>query len=216
MSKDIADSYDFVHKIILIGDSGVGKSCLLSRFVLNEFDKTSKSTIGVEFFTKIVQIGEKKIKAQLWDSAGQEKYYSITNSYFRGAVGAILIYDVTDLQSFKNMDRWITILKDQVTPDVVSMIIANKIDLKAMRAVSTIAGEELADLNDMLFIEASALNANNVEKAFELSIQKVHNRQRRRKKQSTLARPYIRPTMDVPLKLDKLIFEEEDKNKSCC
>lgn len=102
------ESYDFIFKIVLLGDSGVGKSNLVFRFTKNEFNKDSKSTIGVEFATKTVQIDDNKlVKAQIWDTAGQERYRSIASSYYRGAVGALLVYDVTDRNSFNHVPMWL-------------------------------------------------------------------------------------------------------------
>ena len=103
-----SESYDFIFKIVLLGDSGVGKSNLVFRFTKNEFNKESKSTIGVEFATKTVQIEDDKlVKAQIWDTAGQERYRSIASSYYRGAVGALLVYDVTDRNSFNHVREFI-------------------------------------------------------------------------------------------------------------
>merc|ERR1711907_378507 len=106
MSKD--DEYDFLYKVVLIGDSGVGKSNLLSRFTRNEFNLETKSTIGVEFATRSIQADGRTIKAQIWDTAGQERYRAITSAYYRGAVGALVVYDISKKQTFENVDRWLT------------------------------------------------------------------------------------------------------------
>ena len=122
---------------MLIGDSGVGKSNLLSRFTRNEFNLESKSTIGVEFATRSVQVDGKLIKAQIWDTAGQERYRAITTAYYRGAVGALVVYDVAKHLTFENVERWLRELKDHTDQKVVTMLVGNKSDLRHLRAVPT-------------------------------------------------------------------------------
>ncbi|RHZ39762.1 hypothetical protein DYB31_014909 [Aphanomyces astaci] len=113
------DEYDYLFKVVLIGDSGVGKSNLLSRFTRNEFSLESKSTIGVEFATKSIQAEGKTIKAQIWDTAGQERYRAITSAYYRGAVGALLVYDITKHPTFENVERWLKELRDHADANTV-------------------------------------------------------------------------------------------------
>ncbi|KAJ3249879.1 Ras- protein Rab-11B, partial [Chytriomyces hyalinus] len=135
MSKD--DEYDYLFKVVLIGDSGVGKSNLLSRFTRNEFNLDSKSTIGVEFATRTIQVDGKTIKAQIWDTAGQERYRAITSAYYRGAVGALLVYDITKMSSYENVNRWLKELRDHADSNIQIMLVGNKSDLKHARAVAT-------------------------------------------------------------------------------
>merc|ERR1711881_459949 len=116
------DEYDYLFKVVLIGDSGVGKSNLLSRFTRNEFNLESKSTIGVEFATRSVSIEGKTIKAQIWDTAGQERYRAITSAYYRGAVGALVVYDISKLRSFNNIERWLSELRELSDSDIVVML----------------------------------------------------------------------------------------------
>ena len=111
MAKKPGDKYDYLFKVVVIGDSGVGKSNLLSRFTRNEFNLESKSTIGVEFATRTVSMEGKTIKAQIWDTAGQERYRAITSAYYRGAVGALVVYDITKDVSFTNVSKWLAELK---------------------------------------------------------------------------------------------------------
>ncbi|KAI8551384.1 hypothetical protein RHMOL_Rhmol06G0181800 [Rhododendron molle] len=160
------DEYDYLFKLVLIGDSGVGKSNLLSRFTKNEFNLESKSTIGVEFATKSLKLDGKVIKAQIWDTAGQERYRAITSAYYRGAVGALLVYDVTRHSTFQNVERWLKELRDHTDPNIVVMLIGNKSDLRHLVAVSTDDGKALAEKESLYFMETSALEATNVEKAF--------------------------------------------------
>ncbi|XP_059665038.1 ras-related protein YPT3 [Cornus florida] len=160
------DEYDYLFKLVLIGDSGVGKSNLLSRFTKNEFNLESKSTIGVEFATKSLTVDGKVLKAQIWDTAGQERYRAITSAYYRGAVGALLVYDVTRHSTFENVGRWLKELRDHTDPNIVVMLIGNKSDLRHLVAVSTENGKSLAERESLFFMETSALEATNVENAF--------------------------------------------------
>jgi Ras-related protein Rab-11A len=123
--------------VVLIGDSGVGKSNLLSRFTRTEFNLDSKSTIGVEFATRSIQIDHKTIKAQIWDTAGQERYRAITSAYYRGAVGALLVYDISKSTSFENVTRWLKELRDHADNNIVIMLVGNKTDQRHLRAVPT-------------------------------------------------------------------------------
>uniref|UniRef100_A0A452UGL0 Ras-related protein Rab-25 n=1 Tax=Ursus maritimus TaxID=29073 RepID=A0A452UGL0_URSMA len=123
--------------VVLIGDSGVGKSNLLSRFTRNEFNLESKSTIGVEFATRSIQVDGKTIKAQIWDTAGQERYRAITSAYYRGAVGALLVYDIAKHLTYENVERWLKELRDHADSNIVIMLVGNKSDLRHLRAVPT-------------------------------------------------------------------------------
>ncbi|CAD5166779.1 ras-related protein RIC2 isoform X1 [Musa acuminata AAA Group] len=160
------DDYDYLFKLVLIGDSGVGKSNLLSRFTKNEFNLESKSTIGVEFATRSISVDGKVLKAQIWDTAGQERYRAITSAYYRGAVGALLVYDVTRRATFENVSRWLRELRDHTDPNIVVMLIGNKSDLRHLVAVPTEDGKAYAERESLYFMETSALDATNVENAF--------------------------------------------------
>ncbi|TGJ80702.1 hypothetical protein E0Z10_g8066 [Xylaria hypoxylon] len=153
--------------VVLIGDSGVGKSNLLSRFTRNEFNLDSKSTIGVEFATRSIQVDSKTIKAQIWDTAGQERYRAITSAYYRGAVGALLVYDISKHQTYENVTRWLKELRGHADANIVIMLVGNKSDLRHLRAVPTDEAKSFASENHLSFIETSALDASNVELAFQ-------------------------------------------------
>ncbi|KAL3516540.1 hypothetical protein ACH5RR_023442 [Cinchona calisaya] len=157
---------DYVFKIVLIGDSAVGKSQLLARFSRNEFSLDSKATIGVEFQTRTVVINQKTVKAQIWDTAGQERYRAVTSAYYRGAVGAMLVYDITKRQSFDHVARWLEELRGQADKNIVIMLVGNKSDLESLRDVSTEDAKEFAQKENLYFMETSALEATNVEPAF--------------------------------------------------
>ena len=130
--------------VVLIGDSGVGKSNLLFRFTKNDFLMDSKSTIGVEFAMRTLKIQDKTIKAQIWDTAGQERYRAIVSAYYRGAVGALLVYDITKKGTFENVTRWLNELREHADEDIVILLVGNKCDLRHIRAVSTEEGTSFA------------------------------------------------------------------------
>ncbi|KAJ3223487.1 Ras- protein Rab-11B [Clydaea vesicula] len=153
MAQSNSDDYDYLFKVVLIGDSGVGKSNLLSRFTRGEFSLDSKSTIGVEFATRSIQVDTKTIKAQIWDTAGQERYRAITSAYYRGAVGALLVYDIAKHPSYENVNRWLKELRDHADSNIVIMLVAD---------------------NNLSFIETSALDGGNVEMAFQKILTEIY------------------------------------------
>ncbi|XP_046887900.1 ras-related protein Rab-25-like isoform X2 [Hypomesus transpacificus] len=160
------EAYNFVFKVVLIGESGVGKSNLLSRFAKNEFNHDSRTTIGVEFSTRTVQLNGLTIKAQIWDTAGLERYRAITSAYYRGAVGALLVYDVTKHLTYETAERWLKELYDHADPHIVVMLVGNKSDLASERSVPTEEAKDFAEKKGLLFLETSALESTNVEAAF--------------------------------------------------
>lgn len=171
----MSDEYDFLFKIVLTGDSGVGKSNILGRFTRNEFNLESKSTIGVEFATRTVNVDDKIIKAQIWDTAGQERYRAITSAYYRGAVGAMLMYDISKPETYENVNRWLNELHEHAVPQIVIMLVGNKCDLKHLRAVATEEAQAFAEENKLLFIETSALDNTNVELAFQRILTEIYH-----------------------------------------
>ncbi|KAL8584058.1 Ras-related protein Rab-11B [Nucella lapillus] len=166
MASSVDDQYDYIWKVVLVGDSGVGKTNLLSRFTRNEFNAESKSTIGVEFATRNMTIRGKMVRAQIWDTAGQERYRAITSVYYRGAVGALVVYDLTKPQSFENLDKWLEELKEHAETSARIMLVGNKTDLRHLRAVSMEEGRTLAEKKKFSFTETSALDSTNVGEAF--------------------------------------------------
>ncbi|CAJ2673140.1 ras-related protein RABA4d-like [Trifolium pratense] len=163
---DYNQKIDYVFKVVLIGDSAVGKTQLLARFSRNQFNVDSKATIGVEFQTKTLIIDNKTVKAQIWDTAGQERYRAVTSAYYRGAVGAMLVYDMTKRQSFDHMSRWLEELRGHADTNIVIMLIGNKCDLGTLKAVPTEDAQEFAQRENLFFMETSALESTNVETAF--------------------------------------------------
>lgn len=168
------ENYNMIFKIVLVGDSGVGKTNLLLRYLKNEFNTQTKATVGVEFGNTKVQIDNALIKAQIWDTAGQERYRSITSAYYKGAHGALIVYDITRKDSFDSVEKWLSDLKNNGEEKMVIMAIGNKCDMVNERVISTEEGEAKAQRNNIAFLETSALNATNVAKAFDELIQKLY------------------------------------------
>ncbi|CAM1301169.1 RAB8B (predicted) [Pycnogonum litorale] len=161
----MAKTYDYLFKLLLIGDSGVGKTCVLFRFSEDAFNATFISTIGIDFKIRTIELDGKKIKLQIWDTAGQERFRTITTAYYRGAMGIMLVYDITNEKSFENIKNWIRNIEEHASADVEKMILGNKCDV-AERKVSKERGEQLAIEYGIKFMETSAKASINVEEAF--------------------------------------------------
>ncbi|KAF2617155.1 hypothetical protein F2Q68_00042926, partial [Brassica cretica] len=157
---------DYLFKLLLIGDSGVGKSCLLLRFSDDSYVESYISTIGVDFKIRTVEQDGKTIKLQIWDTAGQERFRTITSSYYRGAHGIIIVYDVTDQESFNNVKQWLSEIDRYASDNVNKLLVGNKCDLAENRAVPYETAKAFADEIGIPFMETSAKDATNVEQAF--------------------------------------------------
>lgn len=168
--------YDYLFKLLLIGDSGVGKSCLLLRFADNSYTDSYISTIGVDFKIRTVDIDGKTIKLQIWDTAGQERFRTITSSYYRGSHGIIVVYDVTDMDSFNNVKQWFQEIDRYATEGVTKLLVGNKSDLTAKKVVEYNTAKEFADSMGIQFIEASAKDSTNVEQAFVAMARQIKER----------------------------------------
>jgi len=159
-------AYDYLIKLLLIGDSGVGKSCLLLRFSEDSFTPSFITTIGIDFKIRTVEIDGKKIKLQIWDTAGQERFRTITTAYYRGAMGILLVYDVTDEKSFLSIRNWIANIDQFAQEGVNRILIGNKSDMTSKRVIDFATGKALADEYGIRFLETSAKNSTNVDEAF--------------------------------------------------
>jgi Ras-related protein Rab-11A len=164
------DDYDMIFKIVLIGDSGVGKTNILCRYIKNEFNINTKSTVGVEFGSKNITHENYRIKAQIWDTAGQERYKSITNAYYKGSKGAFIVFDLSKKETFQNADKWLNELQGNTETDIIIILIGNKADLEREREVSREEAEAKADQYKIAYFETSALQAVNIDKAFDMMI----------------------------------------------
>ena len=170
------NGYDMIFKIVLIGDTSVGKTNILTKYLSDEFDPESKATVGVEFGTKNFKIENNIVKVQIWDTAGQERYRSITNAYYKGAKGSLLIYDITNKKSFENLEKWISDIKTNGDDNISIILVGNKSDLENKRVISMEEGKNKAKLYKFAFMETSALNGNNIEKAFNELIMDVYKK----------------------------------------
>ncbi|XP_019130744.1 ras-related protein Rab-25b [Larimichthys crocea] len=201
------EAYNFVFKVVLIGESGVGKSNLLSRFTKNEFNHDSRTTIGVEFSTRTVQLSGFTIKAQIWDTAGLERYRAITSAYYRGAVGALLVYDITKHLTYDSVDRWLKELYDHADPHIVVMLVGNKTDLESERSVPTEEAQGFAEKNGLLFLETSALESTNVEAAFNNVLAEIHRK--------VSSKEVVRGSISA-VSLNSSRTENTEEQKPCC
>ncbi|XP_057547485.1 ras-related protein RABA5e-like [Amaranthus tricolor] len=210
-SDDEAEEYLF--KIVIIGDSAVGKSNLLSRYARNEFNMHSKATIGVEFQTQSLEIEGKEVKAQIWDTAGQERFRAVTSAYYRGAVGALIVYDISRTTTFESVGRWLDELNTHSDTTVARMLVGNKSDLDNIRAVSVEEGKSLAEEHGLFFMETSAKDSTNVKTAFEMVIKEIYN---------TVSRKVLNSdSYKAQLSLNRVSLVNNDKKQnqgftSCC
>ncbi|KAL9229330.1 hypothetical protein vseg_004808 [Gypsophila vaccaria] len=162
----MSNEYDYLFKLLLIGDSSVGKSCLLLRFADDSYVDSYISTIGVDFKIRTIELEGKTVKLQIWDTAGQERFRTITSSYYRGAHGIIIVYDVTEMESFNNVKQWLNEINRYANDSVCKLLVGNKCDLVESKVVDTQMGQALADELGIPFLETSAKEALNVERAF--------------------------------------------------
>lgn len=174
-NKDQGPECDYGFKLIIIGDAGAGKSSFMHQFLEGKFRKQSTHTIGVEFGTKIMSL-DKRIKLQIWDTAGQERYRAVTRSYYRGAVGALILYDVTSRDSYNNLPTWLQDAREQAWKDISIIAVGNKRDLKEERQVSFLEASRFAQEQDILFLETSALTGEGVQEVFATLAQRILNK----------------------------------------
>lgn len=215
-TDDYSYDYEYLYKIVLIGDSGVGKSNLLSRFTRDEFNLESRSTIGVEFATRTLEIDGKRVKAQIWDTAGQERYRAITSAYYRGAVGALIVYDISKTESYESVSRWLKELKEHADANIVIELVGNKSDLDHLRAVPTDEAKNFANENNLLFTEASALSSDNVDLSFHQLLKNIYEMISKHQL-DTDDQPTNKPSGGPTISLTPAPQEKKSKsNSNCC
>ncbi|OMJ85831.1 hypothetical protein SteCoe_12742 [Stentor coeruleus] len=201
-----------MYKIVLIGDWGVGKTNILSQYTRGEFILGSPGTIGVQFSTKELQIDNAIVKVQVWDTAGQDKYRAITSTFYRGAHGALAIYDITRADTFNRLEIWLKELKEYVKDDCAIVIVGNKSDLPNLAEVKTEKAKNFAKENSYAFFETSALNASNINNAFDTAIQQIHLIQSKSfTQENSLNKKIIGKKIAINLNKQTL-----DKKKGCC
>ena len=209
---------DLKLKLVLLGDSGVGKTNLISRYISNSFDENTRATIGVEFFCKNFRINKKRtIKVEIWDTAGQERYKAITSVYYKGAKGAFIVYDITSRKTFENIDKWIGEIKERTTDDVKLIIIGNKTDLNNEREVKS--EEALIKYQDMdiPLIETSALEDTNVNEAFINLIKIVYKDIARKEIEERKSISDNKISQGIDLKsIDEEEINENKESFTCC
>ncbi|KAM3134013.1 hypothetical protein pb186bvf_013855 [Paramecium bursaria] len=209
-------SYAYLFKFIIIGDSSVGKSCLLLQFLDRKFKVDHDTTIGVEFGSKTLNIRSKNIKLQIWDTAGQESFKSITRSYYRGSICALIVYDVTSRDSFENINRWIEETKAYANDKITLVLIGNKTDLQDKRVISTEEGSQYAKKHDLLFFEASAKTGQNVDKIFQEAADQVLKKIENRDVDATNESIGIRIGSQLTEDMIERQKENQKKQATCC
>ena len=201
-------------RYIIVGDMAVGKSCLLLQFTDHKFRHQHELTIGVEFGGKTIEVKNKNIKIQIWDTAGQEAFQAITRTYYKGAIGALLVYDITRRETFTHVTKWLDDVRTNSSKNVTVILIGNKKDLEDKRQVSYEEGEAFAKENGLMFLETSAKTAYNVVESFNLSAQCILN---------NIERTGIDPTLNSNINLNKGMeganaggINGPNKNNACC
>ena len=209
MNSDALEKFDYLIKIVLIGDANVGKTNILSRLVNGKFSENSKPTIGVEFGSKVFRFNKDLVKVQIWDTAGQERYHAITSAYYRGSAGSVLVYDVTNPKSLENIKTtWLRNLISVVDKSIPKMLLGNKSDLEDQRKVQKDSGKGLAISENMTFFETSALSGENIDVAFEDFVKKIYEIEKNNVESSAK-----RNKKDLNFKGTEL---RKNKKYSCC
>ena len=170
------ENYEMMFKVVLVGDSFVGKTNIMSKYLKNEFHEDSKATVGVEFGAKQFKIEGHTVKAQIWDTAGQERYKAITSAYYKGAKGAFAVYDITRRSSFESIEKWVNDLTSTADKNVTIVIIGNKSDLEDHRQITKEEGQEKANKLQVAFLETSAFSGANLDKAFEMMVNEIYKK----------------------------------------
>jgi len=174
MAED--ENYEMMFKVVLVGDSFVGKTNIMSKYIKNEFHEDSKATVGVEFGSKQFTVEGHSIKAQIWDTAGQERYKAITSAYYKGAKGAFIVYDITRKQSFDSVEKWVNDVTAVADKKITIILIGNKCDLEDQRQITKEQGEEKANKLEIAFLETSAYSGENLDKAFDKMMNEVYKK----------------------------------------
>ena len=206
------DTYDLLYKIIIIGDTCVGKSNILSRYLKDQFKEDSKSTVGVELGTKFLKIKGTGAKLQIWDTAGQERYRSITSNYYKGSHGCFIVYDITSENTFDNVDRWFEQAQKEASKDVSIILVGNKCDLESERKVSKEQGEEKAKNLNCPFFETSALSKINIDDIFTEMVNNIYEKTGGPKNDDD-------DEIEIVKENDKAVSltpQEPEKKKGCC
>ena len=207
-------SYELLYKVIIIGDTAVGKSNILSRYVKDEFSSNSKSTVGVELGIKFLKIKNTKTKIQIWDTAGQERYRAITSSYFKGSNGCFIVYDITNEASFNNIENWYEQIQKETSKDIPILLVGNKCDLEDERKVPIEKGKEKAQSLNCAFFETSALKKINIDKIFEELVNNIYEKTGGNKNDDDINVELVKD--DKAVNLNEVKNGENEKKKGGC
>ena len=199
--------YDYLFKYLIIGNSGVGKSCLLIRFTDDKFEEGYVTTIGVDFKIKTLEIEGKSVKLQIWDTAGQERFRNIVSTYYKGGHGIMMVYDITDLESFRYLDSWLKEIEKNASKNVYKILVGNKNDMEKERKVSFEKGMEFANLHGMKFFETSAKENKNVEEAFKEMTKDIIN---------SLKKVNEKTNSNSNFVIEKKKGKDLNKKRGCC
>ena len=213
MEEELIPS-EMIFKIIIIGDLSSGKTNIISRYISNKFIQDSQPTIGVEMFSKEFKINEDTVIAQIWDTAGQEKYYTLTSSYYKGAKGALIVYDVSQRNTFLKVEKFVNDLKENCDKRVYTILVGNKIDLEENRTVSTEEGKNLANKLKMGFYEVSAKDGTGINNLFQKIVNEVYDKNNREFK--SMASIEIMDSKDEKRFSLGRNNSGESKKKKCC
>ena len=200
------EQFDLKVKIMLIGDSNVGKTSILKRFCKNIFSTSYISTVGIDFENKYIKIGKQTINLQIWDTAGQERYKVLSRNYYNNSDAFMIVYDITNLKSFESVTNWIEQIKENASENVKSILIGNKSDLEVKRKIKTEEGKNLANKININFYETSAQNGSNIEKAISDLVKEVIN-------DDNFVKEY---ESNSPSQISEEKFNKENKKKNCC
>ena len=211
------EDIDFLLKIVIIGDSGVGKTNLLSRFTRDTFSNETRNTIGVDFSAKDIQLKGKTVKVQFWDTAGQEKYRAIASAYYRNAHGAIIVYDITRRESFENLNTWLTELRENGNEDLSIIVLGNKLDLIHDREINTEDGKAFAQTKNCYFMEVSGKENKDkcVNKAFNTVLEEIVKKQEKEDMSRTENELFNFQRHNINKRTD-FTNEYKTKQKRCC
>jgi Ras-related protein Rab-11A len=213
---DEENSYDLLYKIVIIGDTNVGKSNILSRYLTNEFTSNTKSTVGVELGIKFLKIKNTSTKIQIWDTAGQERYQAITSSYFRGSDGCFIVYDITNETSFNNIEKWFDKIHEENDKEIPVIIVGNKCDLENERKIPTEKAKEKAQNLKCAFYETSALKAINIEQIFEELVNTIYDKTGGNKSDDDIHIEIVNENKGVNINSENNEENGDNNKKGCC
>ena len=213
---DEENSYDLLYKIVIIGDTCVGKSNILSRYLNNEFTSNTKSTVGVELGIKFLKIKNTSTKIQIWDTAGQERYQAITSSYFRGSDGCFIVYDITNETSFNNIEKWFDKIHEENDKEIPVIIVGNKCDLENERKIPTEKAKEKAQNLKCAFYETSALKAINIEQIFEELVNTIYDKTGGNKSDDDIHIEIVNENKGVNINSENSEENGDNNKKGCC